>query len=189
MSKYVSKNASTARERLIETASELFYARGFTNVGINEIFERAGVARGTLYYNFASKKALIRAVLARRLAQRLEWLRAVESLDDPEKQLERAVEMHLEWMQSDSYRGCSFLNALIEMGAEGDEVRDLTLEQKEAVRTFFEGLASRAGLNDPEAFSHELMLVIDGATVTSLFREPGEVALYARRIIKAIGSR
>ena len=189
MSKYVSKNASKARERLIETASELFYARGFTNVGINEIFEKAGVARGTLYYNFASKRELIRAVLERRLAQRLEWLEAVKNLDDPAKQLEKAVEMHLEWMQSDSYRGCSFLNALIEMGAEGDEVRDLTLEQKEAVRTFFEGLASRAGLNNSQTFSHELMLVIDGATVTSLFREPEEVAVYARRIIRAMSSR
>src|SRR5207237_1465547 len=46
------------RDRLIDTAADLFYERGLPNVGINEVTERAGVARMTLYNNFDSKEAL-----------------------------------------------------------------------------------------------------------------------------------
>ena len=183
----MSRHAPKARERLIETASELFYARGFGNVGINDIFEAAGVARGTLYYNFGSKHDLIRAVLERRLEQRLSWLKSVEEqTEEPRARLERAIEMHLEWMQGDTYRGCSFLNALIEMGAEADEVKDLTLKQKEAVRVYFETLAGRAGLTRPEAFSFDLMVLLDGATVTALFRSPEGVTEQARTFISRL---
>src|SRR5690606_3063913 len=65
---------SGAAERLLDTAARLFYARGVSNVGINEIIARAGVARMTLYHHFPSKDALIKAVLERRTAERDEWL-------------------------------------------------------------------------------------------------------------------
>src|ERR1700730_7781055 len=53
------------RDRLIDTAAELFYDRGLPNVGINEVTDRADVARMTLYNNFESKEALALAAFER----------------------------------------------------------------------------------------------------------------------------
>jgi AcrR family transcriptional regulator len=46
--------AASPRDRLLNAASELFYAEGITSVGIDRIIERAGVAKATLYSSFGS---------------------------------------------------------------------------------------------------------------------------------------
>jgi len=52
-----------ARERILDTAYELFSRRGVRGVGIDEVIERAGVAKATLYRHFPSKDDLIIAFL------------------------------------------------------------------------------------------------------------------------------
>ncbi len=94
--------------------------------------------------------------------------------------------MCLGWPQGDAYRGCSFLNAVVELGRDAADVREVTWRQKEAVRSYFEGLARDAGLGQPESVSHELLLVLDGATVMALFRAPEEVAERARVLLGKI---
>jgi AcrR family transcriptional regulator len=67
------------KTRLLKTATDLFYQRGFHNVGINEVTDTANVARMTLYNNFASKEALAIAAF-QKLAQQRQQLIA-ETLD------------------------------------------------------------------------------------------------------------
>jgi TetR/AcrR family transcriptional regulator, transcriptional repressor for nem operon len=57
---------SDARERLVAAAVELFYARGYQGVGIDELCERAGVRKGSFYYFFPSKRDLVLAALDHR---------------------------------------------------------------------------------------------------------------------------
>ena len=54
---------SNARERLIESASELWHSRSYADVGVNEICEHAGVRKGSFYHFFASKQDLALAVI------------------------------------------------------------------------------------------------------------------------------
>ena len=54
------------RERILETAYELFSKHGTRAVGVDRIIAEAGAAKMTLYRNFASKDALIVAFLAAR---------------------------------------------------------------------------------------------------------------------------
>ena len=54
---------SSARDRLLAAANELFYAEGVQTVGIDRIIERAGVAKASLYNLFGSKEALVEAAL------------------------------------------------------------------------------------------------------------------------------
>ena len=53
----------TARERVLEVAEDLFYREGVRAVGIDTIITRSGVAKMSLYRNFASKDELIVAML------------------------------------------------------------------------------------------------------------------------------
>ena len=47
------------RETILETALDLFYTRGYDAVGVQEIAERSGVTKPTLYYYFKSKYGLL----------------------------------------------------------------------------------------------------------------------------------
>ena len=50
-----------ARERILETADDLFYREGIHAVGIDTIIEKSGVAKMILYRNFASKDDAVKA--------------------------------------------------------------------------------------------------------------------------------
>ena len=53
------------RELLLDAALDLFYAKGYDAVGVQEIVDRAGVTKPTLYYYFGSKIGLLRNLLER----------------------------------------------------------------------------------------------------------------------------
>lgn len=51
------------RERILQCALELFYAKGYDAVGVQEIAEKAGITKPTLYYYFGSKYGLLETLL------------------------------------------------------------------------------------------------------------------------------
>lgn len=51
------------KERILAAALELFYARGYDAVGVQEIADTAGISKPTLYYYFGSKKGLLEQIL------------------------------------------------------------------------------------------------------------------------------
>ena len=60
------QQAAATREALLDAAEDLFAARGYADVGTEEIVRAARVTRGALYHHFADKRALFRAVHERR---------------------------------------------------------------------------------------------------------------------------
>src|SRR5215469_2265749 len=106
-------------ERLLETAYEPFTARGVRDVGVDELVEKAGVAKATLYRHFASKDELILAFLRLREERwTMGWL--LESVRErggtPEEQLFTFFDLCDEWFQRLEYEGCPFIKVLLEMG-------------------------------------------------------------------------
>ena len=57
------------KERIMQCAEELFYSKGYDATGVQEIVERAGVTKPTLYYYFGSKKGLLKAILDTKFAR------------------------------------------------------------------------------------------------------------------------
>src|SRR5918992_4466776 len=105
------RRPSAPRERVLETAYELFSRRGIRAVGVDEVIDRAEVAKATLYRHFPSKDDLVLAFLERR--EQL-WTRelveagARERGATPEEQLLAIFDVFDEWFQQDDYEGCSF---------------------------------------------------------------------------------
>lgn len=75
-------DAERNRRRLLDAAETLFRERGL-DVGVAEIAERAGVGRGTLFRNFASKEDLIAAIVVERMREAVEEARALVETGDP----------------------------------------------------------------------------------------------------------
>jgi AcrR family transcriptional regulator len=52
-----------SREKIIDAAAIIFSRSGYHRASMDEIARTAGVAKGTLYYNFPSKAGLFKAVV------------------------------------------------------------------------------------------------------------------------------
>lgn len=59
----MNKTYKSARQKILDVASELFYNEGIRAVGVDKIVEVSGVSKGTLYRHFPSKDDLIIAYL------------------------------------------------------------------------------------------------------------------------------
>lgn len=178
----MSENATSgAAERLLDTAARLFYTRGVSNVGINEIIARAGVARMTLYHHFASKDALIRAVLERRREERDRWLMAADELaQDPIERLLAVFDLFYEWASSPDFRGCPLVAATFELGGQLNAARPYAQAHHQTTRDYLERCASEAQLRDPAALATQLQMLLEGAAVLTLISGNNEAAAHAK---------
>ncbi len=71
----------TNREKLLEGALELFAARGYDAVGVQEIADHASVQKPTLYHYFGSKTGLLQTLLAENLASFLDEVEKAATYD------------------------------------------------------------------------------------------------------------
>ena len=70
------------RMRIMECAKELFYAKGYDAVGVQEIVDRAGITKPTLYYYFGSKLGLLKTLLETKFEEPHAAVRAAAELKE-----------------------------------------------------------------------------------------------------------
>ena len=149
------KRESPVRERVLATAYDLFARRGVRDVGINELVDRAGVTKATLYRHFASKDDLIVAFLELR-EQR--WTRGWVEAEarrrgsSPEEQLLAIFDLFDGWFHREDFEACSFINVLLELGASHPAGR-ASIEHLENIRSVVRQLAQEASLREPDSFA------------------------------------
>lgn len=157
-----------ARERILTAAYGLFSRRGIRAVGTDEVIERAGVARATLYRHFATKNDLVLAVLDRREELWTHGLIEEQSRQrgtTPEEQLLAIFDVMDEWFQRrDGYEGCSFINVLLELGAD-HPVGQACVAHIDQVREIVRRRAVAAGLEDVEDFAWSWHILMKGAII------------------------
>src|SRR5258708_391218 len=153
------------RQRILDTASEMFYHEGVRAVGIDAIIARSGVAKMSLYRNFPSKDALVTAWLEDR--NQFFWRRwdkaEATRAGDPRGQLEAILDMVAVTVSQPKWRGCPFLNTGTEFPEPDHPARAVILASKRAVRARLRALAFAAGARDPDLLAQQLQVLIDGA--------------------------
>jgi AcrR family transcriptional regulator len=150
--------STPSAERLLQTATEVFYAEGIRATGVDTLAARAGVSKPTLYAQFGSKEGLVAAVLDRRRETRQEQLAAM--LDAMPATGEDRLLAVFDWLAeghgSSGFRGCPFTNAAVELPDPAHPARAVISAYKNWLRDTLARLAAEAGLSD-------LLLLIDGA--------------------------
>jgi AcrR family transcriptional regulator len=157
-----------ARERILDAAYELFSHRGVHDVGIDELVERAGVAKATLYKHFPSKNELVLAFLKQReQVWTYGWVakEARQRGTAPEEQLLAIFDLFDEWFHDDDFEGCSFVNTLLEFGDLDHPVGRASADYLENIRSILRSLALDAGLRDPDAFALSWHILMKGSIV------------------------
>jgi AcrR family transcriptional regulator len=177
-----------ARERLLEVADQLFYAEGIRAVGIDRILEVSGVGKASLYRHFASKDELVVAVLRRRDEHWRAWLaEAVETLgSDAEYQPLAVFDALAERFARRDFRGCAFINTMVETADPNSPAYRAAAEHKERLTSYVDRLLREAGHADHEMLAGRLVLLIDGAIVTSLRERTAEAAAQAKEIARVV---
>lgn len=76
----ITKDPDVRRRELIACAQNLFYSKGYESTSVSDIVDEIGVAKGTFYYYFDSKVAILEAVVEELVEQTLKLM--VEIVDD-----------------------------------------------------------------------------------------------------------
>jgi AcrR family transcriptional regulator len=177
-----------ARERILGAAYDLFSRRGIRAVGTEEVIERAGVAKATLYRHFATKDALVLAVLERREQLWTHGLieeRSASLGSTPEEQLLAIFDVLHEWIQNrDGFEGCSFVNVLLELGADHPAGK-ASIVHINNVREIVRGRAVAAGLRDVDDFARSWQILMKGAIMLAAAGDT-DAALRSRMMASAL---
>jgi AcrR family transcriptional regulator len=180
--------ASAARERLLETAYDLFQRHTLNTVGVDRIVAEAEVAKTTLYRHFASKEELAVSVLRHHQDVWMTgWLEETigERGGPAGTRLLALFDAFDDWFRLDEYEGCLFARALLETRDPANPVRNAAVNGLANIRGLIRRLAEEAGAADPEVFALQIQLLLLGATVAAVAGEL-DAAQHARDVARLL---
>ncbi|MFC8516551.1 TetR/AcrR family transcriptional regulator [Streptomyces sp. NPDC057257] len=109
------RRVSEARERLLKTAGQLFYAEGIQRVGVDRLVAESKVTNATFYRHFPSKEDLAVAYIGSVDQAIRTQIGSLTAADLPPDAILRGIGASLvDQIRSPGYRGCAFLNAAAE---------------------------------------------------------------------------
>lgn len=153
---------SEARDRLLSTASALFYGEGIRAVGVDRVIGEAAVTRATFYRHFPSKDDLVVAYL-RSVDEAVRALAG--SAPEGAPRLRAVIGQMGEQACAAGFRGCAFINAAAEYPDPDSPVHRAVAEHRQWLTTLFVRELGVAGHPDPEQAAAHLMMLRDGAMV------------------------
>jgi AcrR family transcriptional regulator len=159
-----------ARERILDAAYDLFSRHGVRAVGVDTIVSESGVAKMSLYRNYASKEQLALAFLERREEVWTHgWLRAEieRRAQDPGERLLAIFDVFGEWFARDDFEGCSFINVMLELDDSDSTLRRASVGHLANIRDMLRPLAEEAGVADPDGFARQWHILMKGSIVAA----------------------
>lgn len=177
-----SPRASSARERILDAASELFSEAGVRAVGVDTLIDVAGVAKATFYRHFPSKDDLVVAWLR---DPRARWFdrvrkRAEQTATTPEELVPAFFEAVAEWLEAGDFRGCPYLNTPIEITDNAHPVRAVIRGYLQEVEDYLCEMLTAGGYHDTQLMAAEIQALLAGAISLGVARRTGASALVAR---------
>ena len=183
--------SANLKERLLQTASELFYSQGIKATGVDAIVKSAGTTKMSLYKYFASKDDLVLAYLFKRGNE----LRALISqgidsrTDKPEEKLLAVFDIFSDLSANHDFRGCPFINAAAEFAEIDSSIAKASGEFYQSFTVFLADLARQANVKDPERLSAQLVILLSGAMVNEqIFRNSVSLATARQAAVVLINS-
>lgn len=166
------RSGAATRARILEVASELFYAEGIRATSADRIIEQVGITKVTFYRHFRTKSVLVVAYLEEQAAAERAWMEGVRRKDDPVGSL-RALATDIGAVScKPGFRGCAFINAAAEFSDPDDPVRSAVDAHRCWMLAEFADIAADAGIKDSQMVARQLMILRDGAMVNGYLGDP-----------------
>jgi len=166
------------RDRIFETASDLFYRHGIRAVGVDAIASEAGTNKMSFYRAFPSKDDLVAEYLRDQQGGYFAWWdQAIAPFaGDARRQIEALFEAYLDLARfkakadcgCKTSRGCALGNAAVEIPEGNELLGSIVHDYKMEIRKRLRKLAREAGARDAETLGDALMLLMEGGYYTRL---------------------
>jgi AcrR family transcriptional regulator len=162
--------SESVRDRILNTARELFYREGARAVGVDTVVAQSGVAKTSLYRWFPSKDALIVAVLEEEAKDRWAgWDYNAQRADPaPREQLRAHLAGITRYVSSSKYRGCPFANVITDFPDPTHPSRAVCRAVDEELRRRLFALVSKLDVENPDELTDQFVLLINGAFATAM---------------------
>jgi AcrR family transcriptional regulator len=176
------------RQRILDTASGLFYREGVHAVGVDLVVAAAGVAKTSLYRHFRTKDDLIAAFLSR---EDEDFWRTWDEVtqkhrDDPAGELQAHMDWIGERVGRPKYRGCPQLNVAAEFPQAEHPARLVAKAHKLELRRRLLDIAERLGVARSEELAGQLAVLINGAFVSTPILSESEAIGLLQRAARAL---
>jgi AcrR family transcriptional regulator len=160
----MTETSAAVRDRILDTACELFYREGVHAVGVDTVIAQAGVAKSSLYRHFRTKDDLIAAYLhVEDDAFWQQWDAAVASGADGWAALESVLTWIGRKIAASGFRGCPQLNAAAEFPDPDHPARRVAAAHRIELRRRLAALVGELGVADPALVTDQLWLLVEGA--------------------------
>jgi AcrR family transcriptional regulator len=177
--------SSPTRQKLLETAESLFHSEGFHGVGLKRILQEVGITKQAFYHHFESKEELVAEVLRwhdRWWREHCRQLLVERAGPHARRQLDEFVNLLVEVLEGDVFRGCFFINAVTQFPNKSDPIHRAALRAKDNIEAMVRDLALAAGADDAVMFARELSMIFEGGFAARYLRPPGDVVPVLRRM-------
>jgi len=168
----------------LDKAMQVFWERGYDATSVQDLVDRTGINRGSLYATYGDKRALFLAALARYDETiRRQTLAEIEAQCAPRKAVRRVFEIFAEpAMDGRPARGCLLVNSALELAPHDREVSQLVANSQSQIEAFFARMivAGQAQGDlpahiDPTAVAAGLLASLQGLIVLTRSRPEAEL--------------
>ena len=182
-------SSKSAKQKILDAASTLFYNDGISNTGINSITEKANVAKMSLYNNFATKSDLITCYIE---ARHQEWLDLYEKRKaqiqtpiDGILAVFDAYQDHAEFAYEKGFRGCGLLNAAAEFPAHSPE-RLAVKQHKDEIEAILAGHLQQLSTNPQRVKELALLLsfILEGSIARAGLESSSDKVFAAKQMVQ-----
>lgn len=169
-----STRPSPVRQRLLESASQLFYEAGIQATSADRIIADVGTTKATFYRHFATKDDLVIAYLEAAAAAEREEMQDASAPQDPQHAMAGVLHVLGAAGCEEGFRGCPFINAAAEYPDPEHPVRVAVANHRAWWVDFFRELAQRQGISAEAAPSvaGQLMMLRDGVMFGGYVDDP-----------------
>jgi TetR/AcrR family transcriptional regulator, transcriptional repressor for nem operon len=144
-------------EKALEKAMNLFWERGYEGTSVEDLVQRTGLGRGSLYDTFGDKHALYLAALDRYCAWNAERMETFgQQSGSIQEVLQNLFQGYLEMLLDDpARRGCFLVNASIELAPSDSEVSQRVQAAHNGMEELFSSLLLKAQMAGELAWTYD----------------------------------
>lgn len=164
------------RDRIFDTACDLFYRQGIRSVGVDTIASEAGTNKMSFYRNFPSKDDLISEYLQKEADEFFEWWDETIApyAGNPRRQIEAIFEAQVQKILNQDCHGCAFMNAAVELrDSDHPATKIIHTNKAESLRRMRK-LTKEAGARTPDQLADALALIASGNMMTRVSYAPDQ---------------
>jgi AcrR family transcriptional regulator len=177
---------SALRDKILNTATDLFQTRGINSTGVDTIVAVAGTTKMTLYKYFHTKEGLILEVLNKSQQDFQSWLDNKLNSKPPGDKIKQLFDFIEEWITSPSFLGMGFIKASAEFPNEENPIHQLSSKQSREFRQYISKLASEARIKDADGLALQLSLLFEGAVQAEQMKRGSGAIKYAKKAAKSL---